>query len=327
MWYFSTRGSRRDRDKEFDFAGEDAWDPAVISGSALGSKRLSRRGGGGESQNRYNNLGGEGGIALPEREPSARKRTAANEQFDYYANTAPPPPPAVADAGLAGVGAAGAARRPSRNTGASEPYRAMSAGEDAYGGIDDGIQGGGENEGGWGVANQMRQQHPTDQQQFERRGSASNRSPRIPPPVMPVSYGGPVQQQPQYLPPHLQPGGAAPPSIPYIPPSSAGYAQPPYSAAPLLAPSPNRFESTGIASPAPSHRSIPGLGGWSNEDDDGDAYRGGPLRITNEEPEVVDDAEEDRWRDAGGSGGAYDRNTLTAGLGGRSEAPTYATRE
>ena len=44
VWWCSSRGTRRDREREFDFAGQDAWDPAagVASGAAM-RKRSSRK--------------------------------------------------------------------------------------------------------------------------------------------------------------------------------------------------------------------------------------------------------------------------------------------
>ncbi|KAK4703160.1 hypothetical protein P7C70_g3056, partial [Phenoliferia sp. Uapishka_3] len=116
-------------------------------------------------------------------------------------------------------------------------------------------------------------------------------------------------------------GSNPPESISYVPsqPSPSFNA---YSSAPpqhQLAP-PTQLPYDNMASPAPSHRSIPGLsGGWMNDhdremeqeiEDGGDdrERRGGPLRVMNEEP----------WQAGGnGAGSPYNTESLTEGLYGQ----------
>lgn len=83
------------------------------------------------------------------------------------------------------------------------------------------------------------------------------------------NYASPSQQQTQY----------PVSSIPYHPPS------------PLTAPGGQRFDNLApMTSPTPSHRSIPALGAFSGEPEEDGTRRGGPLRVTNEEPEDEDEA-------------------------------------
>lgn len=115
-----------------------------------------------------------------------------------------------------------------------------------------------------------------------------------------------------------------PPSIPYTQNTSQH---------PTYLPPSQRF-STGpdtIASPAPSHLSIPALGAWNQTGSPsevsspggggGGGGRRGPLRVTNSDEANEEDY--DRWT---GSGGAYDG--LMEGLSrNASTAPTYRTHE
>ncbi|KAK4694273.1 hypothetical protein P7C70_g8766, partial [Phenoliferia sp. Uapishka_3] len=163
LWYFSTKSSRKERERDFDFGGDDAWDPAagIASGAAI-NKHISRRNvrGGAGGSGGYGNIRGEGeamGMGEFERDQRTsagkRKTKAAMEQESYYAN-APPPPPHDDDyvvGGLAGVGAA----RGQRHNDDEAPY----------GGLDEGQQGG-DMDGGWAVANQLHEQN--------RQGSQRN---------------------------------------------------------------------------------------------------------------------------------------------------------
>ena len=238
VWWCSSRGTRRDREREFDFAGQDAWDPAagVASGAAM-RKRSSRKR---LVESKYDNVGapmagarGSGGRAIPmaETRPSARRKpSAANEQDLYYSHA--PSPPREVDAGLAGVGA----NRPDPNA------------ELPYGGLDEGQLGGGM-EGGYALAGQMQrnsqlqEQHNSSQLQDNRSsqrsnqrlpalpleqsqrlstqssGSLSRSSPRIPPPAMTPT---PPQQYVRSLSPPGHPQGP-PTSIPYVAPSTSAY--------------------------------------------------------------------------------------------------------
>lgn len=108
-------------------------------------------------------------------------------------------------------------------------------------------------------------------------------------------------------PPFLPPVSAAPASIPYNPASHNDDILPPQS---------HRFDQRApTASPAPSHRSIPALGGYTGQD----GRRGGPLRVMNEVGEDTEDA-------YGGSFDPYGDSSLTAGLDrSGSVAPSYRT--
>ena len=165
IWWFSTKGSRKDRDKDFDFAEDDAWDPAAgVASGAMVSSRMSRRRSGGGGGSRRNG-GGGGGMAMAGMQGGygdegyndvnrsntlSRKKVApADEQFAYYAS-APPPPSTTsnalsANAGIAGVGALG--RQASHSSPSSREY------EDPYGGLEN--PGNGAGDGGYGVASRM----------------------------------------------------------------------------------------------------------------------------------------------------------------------------
>ncbi|KAM0753104.1 hypothetical protein T439DRAFT_323726 [Meredithblackwellia eburnea MCA 4105] len=378
-WWFSSKNSRREREKDFDFT-DDAWDPAAgiaatatgagLAGAA-GSKRMSsrRHGGGGGSQSqshRYANGNGSGGYesygmaGMGAGGGAAAAAAARDEQTAYYSHApAPPQQEYLGGGGLAGVGAI--RRAPSASLTVNT--------EDPYDGLDEGQQGA-PVDGGWAVASAMHQQgpssasrqqhqqlHPDPQQRYSdsRTSSGSGSRPRRSPSgarKSPPTIHSFAEQQQQYYQQQQQPQQQyqqypqgqgqgqyqVPSSIAYVAPQQQQRDDP------LLVPpgGNNRFD---MASPAPSHMSIPGLaGGWTNPSsssssnlqhggpDPSDGRRGGPLRVTNEEPaalaDVDDDEAYDTWRAAAGRGGAYDRDSLTAGLvPGSSRAPTYRTHE
>lgn len=286
---------KKRNDKDFDF-GDDTWDPA---GAAYGGAAATSGGGNNRASSsgmrnassgsvlrssRYSNGSGVGtGAALGAAGAGAaagaaagygasRRNRPADQQDNYYSSLGMPPPSredtatpmssntfntSAFGAGMAGVGAAH--QQPQRH----DPLYSGLANEHS-----------GRNEGGWGVANQMR----NSQQYNQGYGGSPERlssggggmSSRVPPP--PVSSAG---------------GGVAG-GIPYRLPS-------PDTGAPLSPPA--SLHPGTVASPAPSYRSIPGMGGmaWmpglsSNASNAGGAHggderRSGQLRVMNEEPE------------------------------------------
>ncbi|KAK4057671.1 hypothetical protein OIO90_001319 [Microbotryomycetes sp. JL221] len=263
---------RRNSDKDFDF-GDDTWNPAgaaytsgaatsgrgggsggmrqTSSGSVLRSSRYSTGSSSGAAA--AAGLGaaaGAGALAGGDRRQSQRRNRPADEQDNYYASVGIPPREETAtpmssttfntaalSAGMAGVGATSRVQPPQQQR------------DPLYGGLADTQSG--RHEGGWGVANQMR-----NSQQFGRTPAPVA---RVPPPAVSSAYTA----------------ASTLPSIPYRLPS-------PDSGAPLSAP--GGFPGP-IASPAPSHRSIPGMGGmaWLGGGAT-DERRSGQLRVMNEEP-------------------------------------------
>ncbi|KAK4055107.1 hypothetical protein OIV83_000387 [Microbotryomycetes sp. JL201] len=289
---------KKRNDKEFDF-GDDTWDPAGAAygsssnmrqhstGSVLRSSRYSTGSGVGAGA-AAGAAAGAGAAALTRggggSRTSPRRNRPADEQDNYYSavgipsrdNTATPMSSTTFNttafgAGMAGVGAA------SRQ----QPHDPL------YGGLAN--EQSGRNEGGWGVANRMRDSQQYGPSSPDRRSAGpgiGGISTRVPPPT--VSSGLNTM-----------------PSIPYRLPS-------PDAGAPLSPPASlmaggggaNGFPGP-IASPAPSHRSIPGMGGmaWAPglSGHASDDRRSGQLRVMNEEPEPQEEERLDKDSSVGSS--------------------------
>ncbi|KAL8281089.1 hypothetical protein RQP46_006447 [Phenoliferia psychrophenolica] len=265
-------------------------------------------GGGGGARGSASGVGPAMAMAPVERRTnstsSKRKPTPATEQDLYYAN-APPPPPSHGDydaSGFAGVGALGRSMT-----------RPDASSETPYGGLDESLQPTG-TEGGYAVATQMIQDSQRNSQRLASQNSP-HASPRLASPVM---MGGSMRR-PSPPSEHHTP----PTSIPYIPANNANgqhsNSSLPYSTPPGLGQSPERG----------SRVTPPSLTGvWPNNPNE--EVRG-PLRVTNDESDASDsEVLSGPWHDAdqGSSGGAYSRESLTAGLtygtGQASHrAPTY----
>lgn len=307
IWYFTTRSTRNERDKDFDFAGDDAWDPAAgVTSNSMVTKSHSRRGNGrigaaggtGIGLNGMNGGNGRGyadyehedeGNNYPQRNNSRKKLAPADEQYAYY-NSSPP----NRDPGMAGVGVL--RRGPSgSNVGHGQSNSGHGGNDhqeeyvesDPYGGLENTNPGG--MEGGYAVAgrlqhgnngsnhsglNMMAQQQQQQQQQY-----GGNHSPNFQ--QQPSYNNGRYQQQSPPLgangrapSPQIQQGGYFPQQQQQQP---YGQQQAPYhpSTSPppqLAAPNTQRYDNLsspqGLGSPTPSHRSIPALGAvWDSTRD------------------------------------------------------------
>jgi hypothetical protein len=287
IWYFARKSSRNDKD--FDFAGDDAWDPAAVSsgvaavgrGGSRNRRSMSGLSGGGGPQG-HGGLGGGtyvGGAgtryADDDYDGEYDHRNAASQlqssQSGYYNDAG----------GMAGVGVAGLGRATS--SGASRgDNNEMSEFHDGSGW------------GGAGSQSQSQLGHSNSQLSSQRQMS----------PRSDQSHGGQQQyNNAQY--------GAYPQPLqnPYdqsqhsYEPSQYLYDQ---SQQPGMAMPAGRQLDSGVASPTPTHRSIPALGAvWAqggqsqegtmhDEGEEEEDHRrgggGGPLRVTNNE-EVEEEEE------------------------------------